>query len=173
MTVSVLITLFLLLVLEGSSLIRHFYRHPLQQQHQQSCLYGVQDELWAGINSAPSNIVIANEVDNTRNMVLNHQLKNKPTPSEELLRFEGYTRLRQRMYELIRKEGCDSRRGWVRAFERWQYSAKTFEWEESARTTQASNKVHTSPFFLRIHDRLIIPASNLSDTAIPSNNMRP
>lgn len=137
-----MITLCLLFVFEeGSSLVRHCCRRPLQQQH---CLYGAlhTDELWAGIHT-PSNTIVANEVDNARNMVQKHCIENKPTPSEELLRFEAYTRLRQRMYELIRKEGCDSRRGWVRAFERWQYSAKTVEWEETTRTTPINEKVHT------------------------------
>ena len=152
MAQTVLITLFLLFVLKGSSLVRHCYR-PLQSHQQQHphCLYGVlhTDELWAGIHT-PSNTVVSNEVDIARDMVQKHQINNKPTPSEELLRFEAYTRLRQRMYELIRKEGCDSRRGWVRAFERWQYSAKTFEWEETSKTTPTSEQVSTLPSIL--HD---------------------
>jgi len=142
MSPAVLSTFFLLFVLEGSSFVRHCNNRPLQQQQQ--CLYSVPhtNELWAGIQT-PSNTIVANEVDTARDMVRKHRIDNKPTPSEELLRFEGYTRLRQRMYELIRKEGCDSRRGWVRAFERWQYSAKTFEWEEATKTTSNSDKVRT------------------------------
>ena len=53
----------------------------------------------------------------------------QPTPEEEQIRYESYTRLRQKMHRLVRAEGCDSRRGWVRAFERWQYLAKTHEME--------------------------------------------
>ena len=49
-------------------------------------------------------------------------------PIDEQTRYEAYSRLRQRMFELVRGENCDSRRGWIRAFERWQYLSKNYEW---------------------------------------------
>ena len=42
-------------------------------------------------------------------------------PTFEMTRLEAIAKLRKRMHLLIRKEGCDSRRGWVRAFERFHF----------------------------------------------------
>ncbi len=38
----------------------------------------------------------------------------------EALRFEKYSLLRKRLFGLVREAKCDSRRGWIRAFQRWQ-----------------------------------------------------
>ena len=62
----------------------------------------------------------------------------RPTPTEEQTRFESYTRLRHKLHTLVQAAGCDSRRGWVRAFERWQYLAKTYEMEQCADPTSSS-----------------------------------
>ena len=62
----------------------------------------------------------------------------RPTPAEEQTRFESYTRLRHKVHTLVQAAGCDSRRGWVRAFERWQYLAKTYEMEQCADPTSSS-----------------------------------
>lgn len=43
------------------------------------------------------------------------------SPDEERFRLQSFRSLRKRMFDLVRGEGCDSRRGWIRAFERWQF----------------------------------------------------
>ena len=49
----------------------------------------------------------------------------KPTnPVKELARYVLYKRLRRRFQELVLDEGIVSRRGWIRAFERWQLNSK-------------------------------------------------
>ena len=44
-------------------------------------------------------------------------------PIFESTRFELNTKLRQRLHRLVQAEGIDSRRGWVRAFERFQLNS--------------------------------------------------
>lgn len=45
-------------------------------------------------------------------------------PVQELARYVFYNRLRRRFQQLLLSEGVVSRRGWVRAFERWQFNSK-------------------------------------------------
>ena len=49
------------------------------------------------------------------------------TPSLEIARYEAYSFLRKRLQNLLLNEGCISRRGWIRAFERWQCNSKLHE----------------------------------------------
>jgi hypothetical protein len=45
----------------------------------------------------------------------------------EIARFEAYTSLRKNFQKFLLAEGCVSRRGWIRAFERWQFNSKISE----------------------------------------------
>jgi hypothetical protein len=45
-------------------------------------------------------------------------------PPVEWNRFVVNTNLRKFLKDRLLKEGCDSRRGWIRAFERWQLHHK-------------------------------------------------
>ena len=50
------------------------------------------------------------------------------TPYSESIRFKAYSTLRQKMSYLVKtKEGVDSRRGWLKVYERWQQVAKLEE----------------------------------------------
>jgi hypothetical protein len=48
-------------------------------------------------------------------------------PAVELVRYAAWARVRRKAQTLIREEGCESRRGWIRAFERWQLVVKLFD----------------------------------------------
>eukprot|EP01041_Mallomonas_annulata_P011759 gene11759-24658_t len=48
-------------------------------------------------------------------------------PIVEIARFEAYSLLRKQLQQFLLEEGCVSRRGWIRAFERWQINAKIEE----------------------------------------------
>ena len=45
-------------------------------------------------------------------------------PVQELARYVFYNKLRRRFQQLLLSEGIVSRRGWIRAFERWQFNSK-------------------------------------------------
>ena len=49
------------------------------------------------------------------------------SPPRELLRCRAYKRCRKRLQETLIQQGCNSRRGWVRSFERWQLVGKLLE----------------------------------------------
>jgi len=55
---------------------------------------------------------------------------------DEQTRFEVFTRLRQRMFQLVRDHNCSSRRGWIRAFERWHYTAISSSLHNKSRSRQ-------------------------------------
>ena len=48
----------------------------------------------------------------------------KLQPSIEWARFVVNSKLRRYLKDKLLQEGCDSRRGWIRAFERWQLHNK-------------------------------------------------
>jgi len=57
--------------------------------------------------------------DGTKSLSLDTDLAHDGDgPVAELTRYEVYNRLRKQMNKHIRDEGCDSRRGWIRSFER-------------------------------------------------------
>lgn len=87
------------------------------------------DDIWAGFSAgSPHSPLLARTVVSARKRAHERSSIRPVNPFDEQTRFEAYNRLRQRMFDLVRGEKCDSRRGWVRSFERWQYLSKNYEW---------------------------------------------
>ena len=96
------------------------------------------DDIWAGFSIETSHSELLWDAIHTAREKADQRANIRPVnPIDEQTRYEAYSRLRQRMFELVRAENCDSRRGWIRAFERWQYLSKNHEWsDEGARSLE-------------------------------------
>lgn len=89
------------------------------------------DDIWAGFSIETSHSELLRDAIHSAREKVGRRANIRPVnPIDELTRYEAYSRLRQRMFELVRAENCDSRRGWIRAFERWQYLSKNYEWSD-------------------------------------------
>lgn len=89
------------------------------------------NDIWAGLlTESLHSPALAETVALARKRALERSSIRPVHPIDEQTRYEAYNRLRQRMFDLVRGEKCDSRRGWVRSFERWQYLSKNFEWSK-------------------------------------------
>jgi hypothetical protein len=95
-------------------------------------------KIWSGI-TLDSNHIHSSSLKSWHNATLRARIR-PVTPVDEQTRYEAYNRLRQRMFELVRGEKCDSRRGWIRAYERWQYNSKTYEWGEYLNSISETEK---------------------------------
>jgi hypothetical protein len=100
-------------------------------------------KIWSGI-TLKSNHAHPSSLESWHNATLRASIR-PVTPVDEQTRYEAYNRLRQRMFELVRGEKCDSRRGWIRAYERWQYNSKTYEWGEYLDRINESDKSSLDP----------------------------
>jgi hypothetical protein len=100
-------------------------------------------KIWSGI-TLKSNDIHPSSLESWHNATLRASIR-PVTPVDEQTRYEAYNRLRQRMFEIVRGEYCDSRRGWIRAFERWQYNSKTYEWGEYLNKITENEKSYLDP----------------------------
>ena len=96
---------------------------------QESAKLKTVNDIWAGLSSESLHSpVLAETLMSARKRAAGRSGIRPVHPIDEQTRYEAYNRLRQRMFDLVRGENCDSRRGWVRSFERWQYLSKNYEW---------------------------------------------
>ena len=85
-------------------------------------------DIWAGLAMEDFHSAkLAEAIDQARIHATNKAGIRPVHPIDEQTRYEAFNRLRQRMFDLVRGENCDSRRGWIRSFERWQFTSKTYE----------------------------------------------
>ena len=103
--------------------VKKWFRRPISETTKSI------DQIWAGmsIEDSHSTALLKAIVEARFNASKRADIR-PVNPIDEQTRYEAYSRLRQRMFELVRAENCDSRRGWVRSFERWQYVSKNYEW---------------------------------------------
>ena len=85
-------------------------------------------DIWAGLAIEDfHSATLAEAINQARSQATQRAGIRPVHPIDEQIRYEAFNRLRQRMFDLVRGENCDSRRGWIRSFERWQFTSKTFE----------------------------------------------
>jgi Phosphorylated CTD interacting factor 1 WW domain len=85
-------------------------------------------DIWAGLAIEDfHSATLAEAINQARSQATQRAGIRPVHPIDEQTRYEAFNRLRQRMFDLVRGENCDSRRGWIRSFERWQFTSKTFE----------------------------------------------
>jgi phosphorylated CTD-interacting factor 1 len=110
------------------------------------------NDIWAGLSTESLHSpALAETVTSARNRTLQRSIIRPVVPIDEQTRYEAYNRLRQRMFDLVRGENCDSRRGWVRSFERWQYLSKNFEWSNEY-TQNVGNLAFLDPLLPSVYE---------------------
>jgi phosphorylated CTD-interacting factor 1 len=108
-------------------------------------------DIWAGLSTESLHSpALAETVTSARKRAIERSCIRPVVPIDEQTRYEAYSRLRQRMFDLVRGENCDSRRGWVRSFERWQYLSKNFEWSHE-HTQHVGNLAFLDPLLPSVY----------------------
>jgi len=62
-------------------------------------------------------------------------------PEIETIRQQLYSNLKTKLYQGIRRAGCDSRRGWLKAFEKWQFISKLTEPSHHTNSSSIANTI--------------------------------
>ena len=67
------------------------------------------------------------------------QSSNYNDPEIEAIRQQLYSNLKTKLFAAVRREGCPSKRGWLKAFEKWQFISKLTELHHNNITITNSN----------------------------------
>lgn len=140
-----IIILLLLILMNVSTFHYHHQKYQHIQQHSQS--------------QKTSAIITSITINTTSHLNYYND------PEVEILRQRLYANLKSKLFSGVRRAGCDSRRGWLKAFEKWQFIAKLTEHHTITVPIKNKDNNNTSPNInaIALFDPLIpcmLPNSN-------------